>query len=304
MNENANISVIGKNLADANRRISDDFEVRDAHIYELAYETLSRIRSAGFPDTFCAMIESDEVRALILDCFSQRETSDGVVGDPDADAYVFTQALAEGREAEISDVARILFGEGKGSPDTESKIALIRNAGSDRAFEIFAAVLHGVEAFYAETFSSACEAVSENSAGYAVIPLGSLLDGRLDGLYRIMEKYDLSILASCSVPSDDGNVTRYALAGKGTAPRGERLRFEFKAALDPARDIAKILGAAEHFGAGAERVEALPSLYGRENTYGFTLEVSERSAALMALYLSLFFSQYIPLGIYADVSEE
>ena len=186
----------------------------------------------------------------------------------------------------------------------ETKISLIRNAGSDRAFEIFAAKLHGVGAEYAETFADACASVSERHTKYAIIPLGSLLDGRLDGLYRMMEKYDLSIIMSCRVTSDDGNVTRYALAGKDPARLSGKLKIEFKAALDSARDIKKILGAADWLCAEVERIDALPSQYGRDNTYGFTLEADENDVSRIMLYLSLFFSQYIPLGIYADVSEE
>ena len=93
----------------------------------------------------------------------------------------------------------------------EKRVAFLRNRQASRAFERFAKYLGGVSAVYEDNFQNACESVYTGEATYAVIPISSTSDGRLNSFYRLMEKYELNIVLSCELDNLRACVPRQSI---------------------------------------------------------------------------------------------
>lgn len=315
--ERESIRAIMLNLSASGAEYSAVLEKRLSHLYDMATVTKARlyekIGKIPIPE---AALSHDEARVIINEFFSSlqsREDGDETAFAPigralkNFDALVFCRALAEGEKCDLKRISKALFGAADDVPrPAEKKVALLNNAQSSRAFELFAAKLRGAMALYEDNFQSACEAVYSKDTQYAVIPVSSNADGRLDGLYRMMEKYGLAVNMTCRVSSSDGNTTCFALAGRPaceTVPGG-RAKFEFKITLDDISELAEISEAAEFFGAKLERADALPQLYYRDNTYGIVLDIEDAFAAGLFVYTAIRFSRLVPIGVYSHITEE
>ena len=262
-----------------------------------------------------AAITHDEARVIISEVFAslpENTDGDGACAPifralKNFDALVFCRALADGETCDMSRISKAFFGAAEAVPrQADKRVALLNNAQSSRAFELFAAKLRGAMALYEDNFQSACEAVYANDVQYAVIPVSSNADGRLDGLYRMMEKYGLIVNMTCRVSSSDGNTTCFALAGRPAAEvlSGGRKKFEFKITLDDISELSEISEAADFFGAKIERADALPQLFYRDNTFGFVLDIEDAFAAGLFVYTAMRFPRLVPIGVYSHITEE
>ncbi|MBR7082430.1 MAG: hypothetical protein IKI51_00285 [Clostridia bacterium] len=314
--ESDSVYAIVKNLAASNAEYSDALLKRISHIYDLAAETKVHLRlklgKVSLPE---AALVGDEARVIINDFFaSLPKYEDGEKTNAlmfralkNFDAKVFRRALADGEKFDVRSASRALFGAAEAvPPHAEKRVALLNNAQSSRAFELFAAEIHGAISSYEDNFQSACEAVYSKDVQYAIIPVSSNADGRLDGLYRMMEKYGLAVNMTCRVSSSDGSSTCFALVGRPTheiISRG-RAKFEFKIALDDISELSEISEAAEFFGAALERADALPGLYGRDNTFGLVIDIEDAFWAGLFVYFAMRFPRLVPIGIYSHITEE
>ena len=316
VNEKDGVFAVKQNLSASNGEYYACLEKRISHIYDLAYLAKKSVaQSGGDASMLKLIISGDETRAALEEILNSRpriEAGEMVANNVERrlcnfDFMCFCKAISKDMNTGYSELIETVFGAEEKTPQgAEKKIALLRNARSSRAFELFAANIRGVLAVYEDNFQNACEAVFTKEAQYAVIPVSSSSDGRLDGLYRTMEKYGLAIVMSCKVSSADGNVTRFALAGRPSAltPGGEKTKFEFKITLDDPSELSEIAEGAEFFGAHIDRIDALPGFYGRENIFGMILDISDADAAGLMTYIALRFSQFVPIGIYSHITEE
>lgn len=314
--ESDGVLAVVKNLAASNAEYSDALIKRVSHIYDFAAEAKARLSSKlGKESLPEAALAFDEARVILNDFFSSLPRyEDGESTNAQMfralknfDATVFCRALAEGEKFDVGSASTALFGIAEPvPPHAEKRVALLNNAQSSRAFEIFAAEIRGAISSYEDNFQSACEAVYSKDVQYAVIPVSSNADGRLDGLYRMMEKYGLAVCMTCRVSSSDGSSTCFALAGRPShemISRG-KAKFEFKIALDDISELSEIAEAAEFFGAALERADALPALYGRDDTYGILLDIENADAAGLFVYFAMRFPRLVPIGIYSHITEE
>lgn len=314
--ESDGVLAVVKNLAASNAEYSDVLIKRISHLYDMAAEAKTDLEKkfggVCLPE---AVLSRDDVRAAMSDFFLS--LPDGESGEAmcapmtralkNFDALVLCRALTEGENCGIAGISEALFGAAEPAPEkAEKRVALLNNAQSSRAFELFAAKLHGAMASYEDNFGSACEAVYSKDVQYAVIPLSSNADGRLDGLYRMMEKYGLAVCMTCRVSPPDGSSTCFALAGRPTHDiiSVGRMKFEFKITLDDVSAFSEMSEAAEFFGARFERADALPALYGRDDTYGILLDIENADAAGLFVYFAMRFPRLVPIGIYSHITEE
>lgn len=178
----------------------------------------------------------------------------------------------------------------------------MRNRQASRAFEHFAKYLGGVAAVYEDNFRDACESVHSGRATYAIIPIHSTTDGRLNGFFRQMEQYDLNTVLSCEIDSDDGeNTTTYVLAYRERLyiPTGGMPLYECKITFSDLREIADLADAASYFGATLESVESLPILFsGRANAFNMVFGLKNAELSGLFTYLALEYPQTAAVGIY------
>ena len=190
----------------------------------------------------------------------------------------------------------------------DKKISFVRGNQSGRAFEMFARFVPGVLAEYEEDFKSACEAVAGGESTYAIVPVENSLDGRLNGFYRLIEKYALSVVLSADVVSDDGeSSTKFALVYKNfeiICSCGSQM-FECRITLGHQSELGNIILAADYFGAELCKIYSLPlSSSGRENSFGIIFRMDEADIAGFFCYLFLEYPQFSSVGLYNSVGEE
>lgn len=82
-------------------------------------------------------------------------------------------------------------------------VSLIDNLYSKDAFQSFNKKFTLVPD-YENSFASLCEAVYSNRSFYAILPLFNTLDGLITSVYRLIQKYELKIVASTKVSIGTG----------------------------------------------------------------------------------------------------
>ena len=293
-------------------------EKRFAHIKELA-ELLSRRirRETGVSDVLRAVLSFEGAVPIYhewLAAPSLQEVPFGEINRAEKafflrqlgryDRFYLSKCLAE--QSNIRDLKTmipLIVGELAEIPSgRDRRVAFLRNRQASRAFERFARYLGGVSAVYEDNFQSACESVYTGETTYAIIPTASTSDGRLNSFYRQMEKYDLNIVLSCDIDSDDGeNSTTFALVYRDRLYieiEGIPL-YECKITLDRQTDIADIADAAAYFGATMESAEALPLMFsGRTNAFGMIFGLKNADVGGFFTYLALEYPQTAAVGIY------
>lgn len=211
----------------------------------------------------------------------------------------------DGNTHTVSDILRWLSSDPSGNMflnKREKKISFVRGNQLNRAFECFARFVPGVMAEYEENFDGACAAVADSETDYAILPVENSVDGRLNGFYRLIEKYGLSIVLSVNIVSDDGeNTTKFALLYKDfeiiDAP-GELL-FECRMSFDNQEQIGDITSAADYFGAEIKKVYSLPSsAVGMDNLFDMIFRIDKADFAGFFCYLMLEYPRFTTVGVY------
>lgn len=310
-------AAIGKNLRRTAVSAAAAEEKRFAHIKEQAEILTRRItRETGCADILRAVLSFDEAAPIYRECVNSLRTSDlfGKVNHAKEafflrqveryDRFYLAECLSEKSDiCDLKELIPLVLGELAIVPSgRDRRVAFLRNRQASRAFERFAKYLGGVSAVYEDNFQNACESVYTGEATYAIIPISSTADGRLNSFYRQMEKYDLNIVLSCDIDSDDGeNSTTFALVYRDRLylETGGVPLYECKITLDRLTDIADIADAAAYFGVTMESVEALPLMFsGRANAFDivFGLEGAKRNGFFT--YFALEYPQAAAVGIY------
>lgn len=310
-------NAIEENLKKISAVIANAAEKSFAHVKDQATLITRRIlRETGVQDVLQAVLTTDEAVRIYRDERDLKSISPSF-GEINRDKESFLRhqtmrftrfylckCIAEQSQAtSISDLVPWVCGTLADPPASrEQRIAFLRNRQASRAFERFAKYLDGVSAVYEDNFQNACESVYIGQATYAIIPIFSTTDGRLNGFYKQMEKYDLSIVMSCDIDSDDGeNTTTFALVYRDRLYRktdGITL-YECKITFDTPSALSDVLDAAEYFGATIESVESLPLMFsGRAGAFSVTFGLKNANAAGLFCYLSLEYPQTATIGIY------
>lgn len=183
------------------------------------------------------------------------------------------------------------------------KIAFVRNRYNERAYDRFSELVIGTKPIYVSDFTEACESVYNGQSNYCILPIENSTGGRLFSFYAMMDRYDLKICAAAEIESDDGaeNV-RYALVGHSVPrPLGKSATCVLECSLtrEDGTAISDLLQAAELLGARVQTIDFLPLEY----DYSFyrvflSFVLPLDTVAAFALYLSLSYPNYNPIGFY------
>jgi len=316
---------VEKNLKRTTFVMASGVEKSFAHLHEQANAIAKEIvRQTGIKDILNAVLTADEAARIYRESYlyDREEIFFAEINRKEEPyfkrmlsrffRYYLCDAIANGavakksRERTLEELIPLICGELAEMPKTKEKtVAFLRNGQAMRAFESFAKPLGGVSAVYESNFPSACEAVYTNHATYAIIPIFSTSDGRLNSFYRQIEKYELSIVMTCEVDSDDGeNTTTFALVYKDRLyieAEGEPL-YECKINLDDLNMLADIADAAAYFGAELYSAESLPMAFsGRNNTIALIFGLKNANLGGFFAYLALEYPQTATVGIYTKL---
>lgn len=287
-----------------------------AHLREIADLIASEIiKETGDQDILHAILHTDGATGIYrnafprchpLGRFADVNSGEEPFFDKETErltSFYLCRAIAQkGTPHTFSDLNTLFFGLSSESVNhTDKKIAFLRNRQAFLAFECFAKTLGGVSVLYENNFQNACESVALEQATYAIIPIYSTTDGRLNSFYRMIEKYELSIILTCDVDSDDGeSMTTFALVYKDRiclhtgAPK-----FECKITFDDLSSISDIADAAYYYGAELENLESLPMMFsGRAGTFSVVFGLENADIDGLICYLALEYPQMSVVGIY------
>ena len=308
---------IEKNLKRTSLSMSGAMEKSFAHLREQANVIESQIcRQLGQKDVLRAVLCLDDAARIYRESFLY-DRDEALFGQINGEQepyfkrskkrffkYYLCDVLAEKTSlSALSDLIPFVCEPPSDFPKGgERTVAFLRNGQALRAFERFARRLDGVSAVYENNFLSACESVYTGHATFAIIPIRSTADGRLNSFYRQIEKYELSIVMTCDIDSDDGeNTTTFALVYKDflfAETDGEPV-YECKITFDELEMIADIADAAAYYGARLYAVEALPVLFsGRADSFSITLGLDGADIGGLFCYLALEYPQTAAIGLY------
>lgn len=308
--------ILEQNLLDTHMQASASAEKSFAHLHEIAQFIIKEIRQGtGETDILRAVFHSDEA-SYIYRRYSTDQSIESAFASINHEEeryfsrqtsrfwrFYLCKSIAHGGEGHsFSDLNALIFGAStETSPLTDRKIAFLRNRQAFRAFEIFAKTLGGVSVLYENNFQSACEAVAAEQAAYAIIPIFSTSDGRLNSFYRMIEKYELNIIHTCDVDSDDGeSMTTFALVYKERICLAEGMpKFECKITFDDLSFVSDIADAAYYYGAKVDSFEPLPMMFsGRAGTFSVVFDLANADIDGLLCYLALEYPQMFVAGIY------
>ncbi len=314
--------IVQKNLERTAQAASKVAEKRFAHLFEQARLIVQNIlKETEQDDVLTAILTLEDAAAIYKkSCqFTVGTVSFSAVNktaEPFFSKYLsrfskyyLCDAIASfGKRKTIAEISPYVCGTVPVFADENEKtVAFLRNGQASRAFECFARSLGGVSAVYENNFLNACESVYTGQATYAIIPVYSTSDGRLNSFYRQIEKYELSIILTCDIDSEDGeNTTTYALVYKSPVylnAEGTPL-YECKITFEEMNLLAEIADAAAYYGVCIESYESLPTMFsGRNNAFSVIFNLTNANINGFFCYLALEYPQITAIGIYQKISK-
>ena len=191
---------------------------------------------------------------------------------------------------------------------SHAKVAYVRNKYNDMAFDIFGKALSNAKQVHSPSFSEACEEVLDNRAEFCIMPIEDSGDGRLFRFYSMLDRYDLKILSTCELETEDhAKMIRYALAGKGLTEKNlnsllkkkQKQTFEFSLVAPDALFLSDVTEALKSCGALPQKIDSLPVEYDHNmRRFFFNVHIAPSELCALCLYLSLEFSSYTFIGSY------
>ena len=188
---------------------------------------------------------------------------------------------------------------------SDFSVAILENSYMNKALEKFSSV-HRLYTKIHSNFNEICESVSDGVCEYGILPIESLENGKLLRFYSLIDRYDIKINAACTVESDDGSITQYALVGKSEELSSELFGkancFEFCINLRNGQSLSDILLAASLCGLQLSKIDSLPIPY-KETEYSYYLvfDISYGEIEAFLLYMNLEFPQYSTVGIFPKI---
>lgn len=198
-----------------------------------------------------------------------------------------------------------------------SKIAYVRNAFSDEAYEVFSRAVPNSSVVYPGSFVAVCEEVYYGRAGYCILPYETLAEGSLSGFQRMIRKYDLEPVFTCSVQGSQNaqsgqNVTRFALLSRGCVPSlqsyrelgGLSSRKYIRITLDNPESgvLSQINLAATVLGLESAKLESMPvSWDGDRYSYIMNFKLLTDDPCPFLLYLEMEVQECSEVCIYTEL---
>ncbi len=196
-------------------------------------------------------------------------------------------------------------------PDAMGRIAYQRNSYADSAYLRFAEQIPSPRARYAHSFSGVCEDVYNGLCEFGLLPLESSSEGPLTGFSRLIDRYELKIVATCDIPATDGlRYTKFALLRRDLIPPSEHKErysryFEFSTSMSKSPDAAEILNAAALCSLSLCRLDCRAvSDTDEERRMHYVIGIDGGDLIAFLLYLSMAAPHYRPTGIYYHIKDK
>ncbi len=313
--ESDDYQIISENLNRTDESISHGFEMRKAHLKDLAAVFSGElIKNSGYADVMDAVCLSDEstgmyeksIRFAPHNAFGSANETDFTSFSKtisDDDKIRFAKLLAgHSSKGEPKDVSKWLSGEESPEMMKSARIATTGGKQTNEAFEFFASCFDKCIPVESDSFTDVCSFVAKGEADFGVIPVSNTIDGRLSAYCSFVEENQLYIVMTKLIDSTDGeNTTEFALvSGRMITTEKNENVFRIRLTLDDYSDMEGIFRCCVFNSAKVIRTDIIPqSVAGRENSVEILFDISNSDLKAIICYLKLNFPQFTTIGIYS-----
>ena len=186
------------------------------------------------------------------------------------------------------------------------RIAYVRNAYTDEAYEMFSAEYEETTLVYADGFREACEAVADGSADFCILPFENS-SGLLLPFAEMAARFSLSVVALCRVFHADGtDATRFALLSPSILSEyaGDTPCLRFSFTVSSGRILTAQLAALAAADTTVLSLTSLPDTAGEGALCcTVTLRCDRDSAFILLAYLYTFTDNPKLLGLYKEIEQ-
>ena len=314
MEENASRkATVHSNIGAISKKLSTGYEWQLCELADLASvyaDEAAELMSSGVGAAECFIILSEDLH------FVKAAPCDGVLPKNESRVSVFLRGLTSFEKAAFSELyiealaeKGIIVNEKMllGTSVTDETMTYVKNYLADEAYDVFSQELADPRVAYAKDIKEAASAVCRGVVGYAILPLEEGGDYRIPGISSTLYANDLKILAVTPVFGFDGNADiKYALVSSGFSimPYNEDDDRYLEILIQTeARDLQDTLLAAEMFGIDLYRANSVSfeADAGKEYYYSLIFRRQGGDFSDILTYLTLFVSEYIPMGIYNNL---
>ena len=186
------------------------------------------------------------------------------------------------------------------------RVSYLKSAAADTAFRRFSRAVPDPSVEYESSFSAVCESVYDGTSSFCILPVANSGEGTLGGFRRLIEKYELKLAFSCTVPSPDETETEFALCQKAfgaySLSESNPVRFRFSLPATESSDLADVLYALGRLNAPVGKIDSVPLPYAeRDFTYDVTAEADHADLSAIYVFLSLCAPRFTPIGLYSVI---
>ena len=309
------MDTVNKNLGELDIRTANLFEMRLAHIKELAYELAKRIAAVPHDSNWAWNLKGLYQKArcdISWDGIENNRYALKVFGEATENLELAKLAryIKEYGDYDEAWLPTFFAGVDTPLPEARGKIACMKNIYTDTAYIRFGAFVQDPSVLYLDSFTAICEEVAYGRCEYCILPIENSDDGKLFGFYKLLSQYELNIVLTTRVAtSEDSSSTYFALVRKGIEnislkhKAGTKRYFEFCLLSDIRNNIGDICAAAELFGITLHKIDSAPRTYSEnEFEYHIVFDISSGDLYSFLIYLSLKTDHYSVLGLYSKIN--
>lgn len=178
------------------------------------------------------------------------------------------------------------------SPPASPRVAMMDSVFGREALRALAALLPHARPLFAHSFGGVCEALADDRADFALLPMEDSHEGRLSRLAEEADRFELHVTHTCNIPyPDEGRSVTMALLAKRYTPRGrvtgERM-LSCSILEEDTHTLPDLLYAAVCCGLSLHRVDASPAPWGEGGVvYLPVFRTSGGDPALFLTYLAI-----------------
>ena len=190
----------------------------------------------------------------------------------------------------------------------DEHIAYVRNALADEAYDVLTQDFSDPRVSYFNSFKEAADAVASGDATYCLLPLEERGGTRLALVSELIFRRELRICGITPVFGYDGNADmKYALLSKGyTVPElsaDDDGYLEIRIRADEDGNLGEIISVASDFEISVYRINTLTFDTDGENDsfHDVVFRSSAGDFTSLLVYLTLFSSEFIPIGMYKNL---
>ena len=194
------------------------------------------------------------------------------------------------------------------SEHSGARIAYVKSALCDEAYDVFSEELPSPRLSYSKSFSEAVGKVISGECEYCILPLEERGGVRVSTVSELIFKHDLKINSVTPVFGFDGIAdTKYALLSKSfSVPKlesGDDRYLEIRLKASGAFPLSEAIFAAEGYGASIYRINTviMPDDEGKNEYYSVVFRDDAADFTRLLTYLTLFSATYTAVGIYKNL---